>query len=127
QSFVDPVLTALAVAGEEGDFSQLQIIDAAGFDDIWWQPGLPALLYQVDDQDAASRVKLALMEVYPDDYRTRVVHHAGIAGEERVASVPLFELDRQAASPYDHLSSIYLPPLQLEKRRADFQQFVEII
>src|SRR5262249_48691516 len=84
-------------------------------------------LHQIDDFHVASNLKLALMEVYPDDHPVAVVHHAGIAGEEQVATVPLYQLDRPAAGAYDHLTCLYVPPLPPERRRPDFSDFVGVI
>ncbi len=90
-------------------------------------PRLPALIYQVDDPHVASAAKLALMELYPDEHPVTVVRHAGIAGEERLVRVPLYELDRPAAGEYDHLTSVYVPPLPPGAKRPDFQDFVGVI
>ncbi|VTR28851.1 nucleoside triphosphate pyrophosphohydrolase [Actinobacillus pleuropneumoniae] len=55
----------------------------------------------------ASEVKLALMELYPDDYPVIVGHALGVEGEEAIQQVPLFELDR--IDGYGNLSLIYVP------------------
>jgi tetrapyrrole methylase family protein/MazG family protein len=126
-SFVDAALAALAAAGEAGGFDQLQLVDAAAAGEPWWDPAQPALFYQVDDAAAASRAKLALMERYPDEHPVALVRHAGIPGEEAVLRLPLYELDRPAAGAYDHLTSIYVPPVLPERARPTFRSFVAII
>jgi tetrapyrrole methylase family protein/MazG family protein len=56
----------------------------------------------------ASEVKLSLMNYYPDEHPIKVVRAAGIPGQEKIAEIPLFELDR--LDWIDHLTCVYLPP-----------------
>lgn len=69
----------------------------------------PALICQIYNRRVASEVKLSLMERYPGDHRVSLVRAAGVAGEERMWTAPLHELDRQEG--LDHLTCAYLPPL----------------
>ena len=69
----------------------------------------PALICQVYSRRIASEVKLSLMERYPADHPVTLVRAAGVAGQQRVWTVPLHELDRQEG--VDHLTCAYLPPL----------------
>jgi tetrapyrrole methylase family protein/MazG family protein len=69
----------------------------------------PALICQVYNRRVASEAKLSLMERYPSSHPVTLVRAAGVAGEERVWTVPLHELDHQDG--LDHLTCAYLPPL----------------
>ena len=126
-SFVDVVAPALAAAGEVADFSQWQVIDGAVVETVRWDTAHPTLIFQVDDAMAASRVKLALMEEYPDDFEVCVVRHAGEPSAEAVVRVPLRELDRPAAGTYDHLTTVYVPALPEERKRPGFPEFVQLV
>lgn len=104
-SAVDAVCAALGVDPTKG----LCILDALNIDRLGPDPRLSNLILQVHHPLVASEVKLELMESYPDDYSIQVVRAAGVPGEERVHTIPLFELDR--LEDIDHLTSVYLPPL----------------
>lgn len=125
--FVDVVATALAAAGELPDLSQWQVVDAAALERVWWDPEQPALIFQVDDQAAASRVKLAMMEEYPDAFPVAVVRYAGDPERESVQRLPLHDLDRPQAGEYHHLCTLYVPPLPADQRRPGFPQLVDVV
>jgi tetrapyrrole methylase family protein / MazG family protein len=72
-------------------------------------PTRPALICQLYSRGVASNVKLSLMERYPAEHPVTLVRAAGVAGAERVWTVPLRELDHQR--DLDHLTCAYLPPL----------------
>lgn len=64
------------------------------------------LITQVYNRFIASEVKLYLMEKFGDEYPVVVVRGAGIPREEKVATLPLHELD---TLPWlDHLTSVYV-------------------
>jgi tetrapyrrole methylase family protein / MazG family protein len=65
----------------------------------------PNIVYQVYDQDAASRTKLRLMEFFPDEFQVCLVRGAGTDAVE-ITWMPLYELDRREC---DHLTSVYVP------------------
>lgn len=128
-SFVDVVASALASASDGPGAPNLvewQVADGATVETIWWDPTRPTLLFQVDDSPTASRVKLALQEEYPDEWPVYIVRRAGDPTES-VLRVPLYALDRTAAGEYDHLTSLYLPPLAEAERRPDFRTFEGVI
>lgn len=86
----------------------LQVVDALQLGDI--RPDAHTLVLQLYSRQVASEAKLSLMEQFPDDHPVKVVRGAGIPGEEQIAEVPLFEVDRL---PWiDHLTSLYLPPAE---------------
>ncbi len=102
-SFLDSLFSALRFDPVTG----VQVIDGLRLDE-----GLPlgteaAVITQVYNRLVASDVKLALLEVYPSDHPVTVVRGAGIPDEERIETVPLFELDR--LTWIDHLTSVCIP------------------
>jgi tetrapyrrole methylase family protein/MazG family protein len=129
-SFVDVVAPALATAPDGPGAPNLvewQVADGAALEVVWWDPTRPTLVFQVDDGPTASRVKLALLEEYPEEWVVYVVRRAGDPTGETVTRTPLYALDRPAAGAYDHLTSLYLPPLEPAQRRPDFRTFEEVI
>ena len=90
ESFLDEAFVRLGFDPIEG----FQLLDAAELRASVIQPQLHTLIGQVYDMFTASEVKLALMELYPDDYPVIVGHALGVEGEEAIQQVPLFELDR---------------------------------
>ncbi|MCS6842322.1 MAG: nucleoside triphosphate pyrophosphohydrolase [Roseiflexaceae bacterium] len=72
-------------------------------------PTRPALIGQVYSRAVASHVKLSLMERYPADHPVTLVRAAGVAGAESAVELPLHTLDHR--SDFDHLTSLFVPPL----------------
>ena len=112
-SFIEPVCAALDVDPLERD---LQLLDATLLADLPSSavmgavlPTRPALIAQAYNRRLASGVKLALGEVYPDDWEVAVVRSASVLGAEAVERMPLVALDRSEHA--DHLTTIYVPPL----------------
>lgn len=112
-SFVEPVCEALAVDPLERG---MQLADATLLADTpsaavmgALLPTHPALIAQAYNRRLLSGVKLALLELYPDDWEVAVVRWAGMPGEQAVERVPLAELDRGERA--DHLTTIYVPAL----------------
>lgn len=104
-SFLDSLFTALRLDPVGG----LQVLDAYTLDEHLPNPQLPAVVMQVHSATVASDAKIALMEFYPDDHPVALVRAAGVPGQERVAHLPLYEVDRQ---PWlDDLTSLYVAPL----------------
>jgi tetrapyrrole methylase family protein/MazG family protein len=112
-SFVEPVCAALGLDPLERN---LQLLDATLLAETpaaavmgALQPTTPALVAQVYNRRLASGVKLALSEVYPEDWEVTVVRWAGLPGDELLERIPLVELDRGERA--DHLTTLYVPPL----------------
>lgn len=105
-SFLEPTLTALGLDALEG----LQILDAldmiAGYHPPL-NPDIPALIAQVYSRAVASDLKLVLMNQYADEHLVAWVDAAGTAAQA-IHWLPLYEIDRYAASP---LTSLYLTAL----------------
>ncbi|HOV80858.1 MAG TPA: nucleoside triphosphate pyrophosphohydrolase [Bacillota bacterium] len=102
-SFLDAMLATLRLNPGPG----LQIIDGLRIGENPPHPAVPAVITQVYSRLVASDVKLVLMEIYPPEHPVKVVRAAGITGEERVETVPLFAVDR--LDWIDHLTSLYVP------------------
>jgi tetrapyrrole methylase family protein / MazG family protein len=114
-SFIEPVCAALRLDPLE---RHLQLVDATLLADVpapemmgMILPTHPLLIAQAYNRRLASGVKLALSELYPDDWEVVLVRAAGATGgQEAVIHMPLLELDRGEYS--DHLTTLYVPPLQ---------------
>ena len=114
-SFLEPVCTALEL---DPIAAGTQIIDATTLAALEIHevagkiiPTTPLLVTQVYNRRLASAVKLALSECYPDEWLVKLVRVEGIDGEtgEMVVELPLYELDRDSYA--NHLSTLYVPPL----------------
>ncbi|GAB6928026.1 nucleoside triphosphate pyrophosphohydrolase [Paenibacillus sp. JCM 10914] len=103
ESFLDEAFVRLGFDPIEG----FQLLDAAELSSSVLQPKLHTLIGQVYDMFTASEVKLALMELYPDEYPVIVGHALGVDGQEEIKEIPLYELDR--IEGYGNLSLIYVP------------------
>ncbi|WLR58047.1 nucleoside triphosphate pyrophosphohydrolase [Guptibacillus hwajinpoensis] len=108
QSFLDALFTAVRIDPIEG----CQILDATRFTRSEVQVRNHLIFVQVYDQFTASSVKLTLMELLPDDYEITVLQAAG-SRDEKIVSVPLFELDR--SMEVNNLTAVYVPPVKEEK------------
>ncbi|MFC4777210.1 nucleoside triphosphate pyrophosphohydrolase [Paenibacillus sp. GCM10023252] len=103
ESFLDQAFTRLGFDPIEG----FALLDAAELKASILQPRLHTIIGQVYDTFTASDVKLALMERYPDDFEVVVCHALGVAGEEQMVKVPLYELDRTPG--IGNLTLIWVP------------------
>lgn len=106
-SFLEPLLAALQLDALDG----LQLFDAisvAGYNYPPVNPDFPLILGQVYSRWMANDLKLTLMAVYPDDHIVTLVHGAGLP-EQRLETVPLYEIDR--SDHIDTLTTLYVPPL----------------
>jgi len=106
-SFLDALFQSVRFDPIEG----FQLLDANTFcrDEVALSQHL--VIAQVYDQFTASRVKLELMELLPDDYPVYVIEGAGTPFE-RIEKKPLYELDRNVQT--GNLISVYVPPAQVE-------------
>ena len=112
-SFLEPVCAVLDLNPLERD---LQLVDATLLTQTPAEalmgallPTKPALIAQVYNRRLASGVKLALGELYPDDWQVTLVRWAGMPAQEEIVRLPLYELDRDERA--DHLTTLYVPPL----------------
>ncbi len=104
QSFLDPLFARLKIDPIEG----FALLDATSLRADQVNPRLHTVIAQVYDKLVASDVKLTLMEVFGDEYPVTVVTAVGVAGLERVETIPLYELDR--VDHLGNLSLVYVAP-----------------
>ncbi len=111
-SFLEPVSDALDLDPLARD---AQLVDATRLAGLSGSrlggeilPTHPLLIAQAYSRRLLSGVKLALLELYPEEWEVAVVRWAGLP-EQTVERVPLVELDRGDRA--DHLTTIYVPPL----------------
>jgi tetrapyrrole methylase family protein/MazG family protein len=122
ESFLDQAFVRLGFDPIEG----FQLLDASQLTRDQLRPGLHTVIGQVYDAFTASDVKLALMDVYPDDYPVVVGQALGIPGEERILTVSLHELDR--LDTYGNLMLVYLKADPEERLlRRSFERLHEIV
>jgi tetrapyrrole methylase family protein/MazG family protein len=115
QSFMDPLFARLQIDPIEG----FSLLDGTALRADQLNPTLHTIIAQVYDRLVASDVKLTLMDVYPDEYPVTVATAVGVRGEERIETVPLYELDH--VDHFGNLSLVYLAPAQDERVR--YRQF----
>jgi tetrapyrrole methylase family protein/MazG family protein len=117
-SFLEAVLAASGTPG----LDHVQVVDALALPPL--VPTVPLVVYQVYKAAVASDVKLALLRRYPPDHPVVVIRGAATSGEV-VRQVPLAELDRGLA--FDHLTSLYVPPLAPEADFGTFDGLVRLV
>ncbi len=103
-SFVDVSMNAL----EKDPVDGLNLYDAFSFQAESLDHQQASLFTQVYNQYRASELKLELLKVLEPETKVILLINAGIADEEMIKAIPLFELDRVAQ--INHLTSLYLPP-----------------
>ena len=109
-SFVEVMYTTLGIDPIEG----LTIIDAEDVGKLKERPLQSLVVSQVYNQQIASDTKLALMELYGDEYEGIYIHNLALP-DESMRRIPLYELDRQP--DIDHLTTFFVPrePFFIEK------------
>ena len=103
-SFLDLAYVALGIDPING----LRIIDAQDYDALADAGKYPLMVTQVYSPMVASDMKLAVMDVLPDETEIWFLRNLGLPDEE-CRKIPLFEADRQPK--IDHLTSIFIPPV----------------
>ena len=101
-SFLEPLFAALGIDPADG----LSIIDAMDEDAVADPPAQDLIITQIYSRELASDLKILLMEHFPDTQEVIYLHHLGLS-DERVARIPLFELDWQ--EDIDHLTTLFIP------------------
>ncbi|MCR1899022.1 nucleoside triphosphate pyrophosphohydrolase [Irregularibacter muris] len=107
-SFIDVLISSLKIDPIHG----LNIIDGLQLPAQQCDFKVGNVITQVYSPFIASQVKLHLMEYYQDETPIWVIRAAGVKELEKVVEIPLYELDR--LSWIDHLTSVYIPPVELE-------------
>lgn len=112
-SFIEPMIELIG----RDPINGLKIVDGEVFNDRLIDINTDMIISQVYNRRILSQVKLALSEVYGDEYRVYLVHGAGIEGEEVVDNIPIYQLDR--VDQVGYLTSIYVNKIK-EKDRKTF-------
>ncbi len=123
KSFIDDLFAAVEIDPIEG----FQLVDSFGIDADEIYPGHHLIIMQVFHAMIASDVKLALMEIYPDEHPVGMIDAAG-SPEEKVTWLPLYELD--FFDEVHNLRSVYVPPLKRDEAVNSFattQSYVDEI
>jgi len=115
QGFIEAVLESARASVD----SDLMVLDALALTTDKLDARIPTLLYQTHSREVASEAKIALMERYPDEWEVTVLRD-GVAAERR----PLFEMDRAG---FDHLTSVFIPPVPESIRRPVWDDLVRVI
>ncbi len=120
-SFIDVILSALRIDPAYG----LKIIDGLSIKTQKPDQKCGNIITQVYDRLVASEVKLMLMDYYVDDFEIYVIRAAGVEGQEQIARIPLYELDR--IEWVDYLTSVYVPVALEGARYKSFSDLVELM
>jgi tetrapyrrole methylase family protein/MazG family protein len=99
-----------AVAADAGipHAERLVVLDVLEPDKLLDFPHRHVLLVQCYSRQIASRTKILLNQIYPDDHPVTVIRGAGLPGECKKVTVPLYRIDHLRF--VDHLTTFYLPP-----------------
>lgn len=108
-SFIDSLINSLKIDPTYG----LRIVDGRELPSQGVDPKVGNVITQVYTPLVASEVKSQLMGYYKDETMIWIVRAAGVEGEEKIVRIPLYELDRQ--SWMDDLTSIYIPPVEMQQ------------
>ncbi|TDX51258.1 nucleoside triphosphate pyrophosphohydrolase [Orenia marismortui] len=117
-SFIDAIFTSLEIDPVNG----IKVLDGLNFIERDLEPSIATIITQVYNRNIASNVKLTLMEIYPDDFKVKVLRGAGLE-DERIEEISLYELDHL---PWiDHLTSLYIPAHKENTKQ--FNRLLEIM
>lgn len=118
-SFIEPMLELV----EHDPINGLCILDAIDFslEDI--NINLDCIVTQVYNKRVVSELKLALAEVYGDEYRIYLINAGGIEDKEEVHHIPIYELDR--ISNIGNLTSVFIPRVKEEDAIYSMSDIIE--
>lgn len=119
-SFIEVLYVKLGIDPIDG----LTVVDSSDLPTLPPELNTGLVVTQVYNRQVASDTKLALMELYPDDYLITAVRKLGLADEE-INQVPLFELDRLPV--IDHLTSVYVPARAVKAERFDLTPIIDVM
>jgi len=121
-SFIDPIILAV----KHDPVNGLKILDGLNMNGQSVDINTSNIITQVYNNRIATSVKLYLSEIYGDQYEIFVINSAGIAGEEKVYKIPIYELDRMDQISY--LTSIYIPKVdKINKKIYDMNDLINIM
>ncbi len=121
-SFIEPLIELV----DRDPIDGLRLVDGSVFDMLDIDINSDTIVTQVYNRRILSEIKLALSEVYGDDYMIYTIHSAGVRGEEEKNLIPIYELDRiEEVGP---LTSLYIPKIEKkDKKTFDFNDLLGII
>ena len=114
-SFLDLAYVDLGIDPIDG----LRIIDAQDFLALADAGKYPLMVTQVYNNMVASDMKLALMDVLPDETEVYFLRNLGMEAAE-CRKISLFEIDRQPE--IDHLTSVFIPRQPQDTLRSVLQE-----
>ncbi|SHK21618.1 bifunctional methyltransferase/pyrophosphohydrolase YabN [Paramaledivibacter caminithermalis] len=120
-SFIEAIINVLGKDPVNG----LKIIDGLQMDCQKPDTDVDIIVTQVYNRFVASEVKLKLIEYYDDEYEITIIRGAGIASQEKIIKVPLYELDR--VDFLDHLTSIFIPKVGNDIKKYKMHNLVDIM
>jgi tetrapyrrole methylase family protein / MazG family protein len=82
------------------------------------------LFFQIDTRQTASDLKLTLLEKFPPEHEVVLLIDLGLEKKEKIIRLPLGELDHQ--KNFDHLTSLYVPPLPETQRPVTLEDMVAL-
>ena len=102
-SFIEPMLELVGHDPVNG----LCLLDAIDFSIKNININLDCIITQVYNERVASDLKLALSEVYGDEYKVYLINAGGIKSLEEVYRIPIYQLDRM--KNIGNLTSVFVP------------------
>ncbi len=121
-SFIDPII----VGAERDPINGLKILDALVLRPNQLDINIDNIITQVYNRRVASEVKLAISEVYGDEYEIIFMDSSGIKGKEKILRIPVYKLDRLEG--IGDLTSVYVPKMdKKEKKVYDIKDLLNIM
>lgn len=121
-SFIEPIISAV----ERDPINGLKILDALVLKPNQLDINMDNIITQVYNRRVASDVKLAISEVYGDEYEIIYIDSCGVEGEEKILKIPVYELDR--LEKIGDLTSVYVPRVdKKEKKVYDINDLLNIM
>lgn len=121
-SFIDVIISELKIDPVYG----LKIIDGLSLSKEKPDKRCGNIITQIYSRIVASEIKLKLMEIYDDDYKVTMIKRAGIPGEQKIETMPLYMIDR--VEWIDYLTSLYIPPVKaIIQNRYDIDDLIDIM
>ena len=106
-SFLDKCLKLSGYA----DYNNIKILDCLEADEFSFDVNSFNIITQVYDLESASRLKVKLMEIYPEDVNSLIIDVLG----ENVKKIPLFMLDQE--KNYGFSTYFCILPIEISKNR----------
>lgn len=120
-SFLEPMLTLVGRDPIDG----LKLIDGDQLHLTDFDRHVDTIVTQVYNQRILSELKIALGELYGDDFEVFSVSDAGIRGKETLLRLPVYALDRDVEASYQ--TSLFIPRVEKDapKDMTDLFHIVE--